>query len=159
MPGPFLEQLPALTNQNHNFGIRQIWPLDKRQPRIGYYCICRVPLLNQHPAPSTLHPASTKQEVGNRVGQNRIYMPYMTVYLVISCPKYRIYTVYIWFWPTLLLTLLLVTCPSQVASHCTFLLHICLHATTYNAPTCHMPVSGGPPLHLSIKHLFTRYNL
>ena len=25
----------------------------------------------------------------------------MTVYLMISLPKYRIYTVYIWFWPTL----------------------------------------------------------
>jgi len=35
----------------------------------------------------------------NRVG--RIYTPYMTVYLVISLPKNRIYTVYIWFWPTL----------------------------------------------------------
>jgi len=37
----------------------------------------------------------------NRVGQNRIYAPNMTVYLVISLPKYRIYTVYIGFWPTL----------------------------------------------------------
>jgi hypothetical protein len=26
------------------------------------------------------------------VGQNRIYTPYMTVYLVISCHKYRTYT-------------------------------------------------------------------
>jgi hypothetical protein len=34
----------------------------------------------------------------SRVGQNRIYLPYMTVYLVISLQKYRIYTVYIWFW-------------------------------------------------------------
>ena len=70
-----------------------------------------------------------------RVGQNRIYTPYMTVHLVISVPKYRIYTVYIWFWPTLLLTLLLVTCPFQAVPHYTFLLHICLHATTYNMPT------------------------
>ena len=39
-----------------------------------------------------------------RVGQNRIYAPYMTVYLYIwwfSCQKHRIYTVYIWSWPTL----------------------------------------------------------
>ena len=36
-----------------------------------------------------------------RVGQNRIYIPYMTVYMVISLPKYRICTVYIWLWPTL----------------------------------------------------------
>jgi len=38
-----------------------------------------------------------------RVGHNRIYTPYMTVYLVISCQKNRIHTVYIWFWPTLVL--------------------------------------------------------
>jgi len=38
----------------------------------------------------------------SRVGQNRIYTPYMTVYFVISLPKTPyIYTVYIWFWPTL----------------------------------------------------------
>jgi len=40
-----------------------------------------------------------------RVGQNRMYAPYMTVCMVISLPKipyiHRIYTVYIWFWPTL----------------------------------------------------------
>ena len=36
-----------------------------------------------------------------RVGQNRICPPYMAIYLVISLPKDRIYTVYIWFWPTL----------------------------------------------------------
>jgi len=37
-----------------------------------------------------------------RVGQNRIYSPHVTVYLVISLPKIPcIYTVYIWFWPTL----------------------------------------------------------
>jgi hypothetical protein len=34
------------------------------------------------------------------VGQNRIYTPYMTVYLVISSQKYCTYTVYIGFWPT-----------------------------------------------------------
>jgi len=32
-----------------------------------------------------------------RVGQNRIYTPYMTVYLVIFLPNYRIYTEYIFF--------------------------------------------------------------
>jgi len=31
-----------------------------------------------------------------RVGQNRVYTPYMTVYLVISLPKYSINTVYIY---------------------------------------------------------------
>jgi hypothetical protein len=31
-----------------------------------------------------------------RVGQNRIHTPYMTVYLMISLPKYRRYTVYIY---------------------------------------------------------------
>jgi hypothetical protein len=37
----------------------------------------------------------------SRVGQNRMYAPYMTVYLVISLPKIPIHTVNIWFWPTL----------------------------------------------------------
>jgi hypothetical protein len=38
-----------------------------------------------------------------RVGQNRIYAPYMTVYLVIFLPKIPyIHNIYIWFWPTLL---------------------------------------------------------
>ena len=41
----------------------------------------------------------------SKVGQNRTYTPYMTVYLVTSLPKCRIYTVYIWFWPTLLMCL------------------------------------------------------
>jgi len=36
-----------------------------------------------------------------RDGQNRIYAPFMTVYLVISLLKHRIYTVYVWFRPTL----------------------------------------------------------
>ena len=36
-----------------------------------------------------------------RVGQNRLYTPYMIVCLVIFLPKYLIYIVYIWFWPTL----------------------------------------------------------
>jgi len=39
----------------------------------------------------------------SRVGQNLLYAPYMTVYLVISQPKipYIHHTVYIGFWPTL----------------------------------------------------------
>jgi len=32
----------------------------------------------------------------SRVGQNRIYTPYMTVYLVISLQKMRVYTVYMY---------------------------------------------------------------
>jgi hypothetical protein len=37
-----------------------------------------------------------------RVGQKRTYKPYMTVYVVISLPKLLcIFTVYLWFWPTL----------------------------------------------------------
>ena len=39
-----------------------------------------------------------------RVGQNRMYTPFMTVYLVISLPKIPyIHRIYIWFWPTLLM--------------------------------------------------------
>ena len=43
--------------------------------------------------------------VALRVGQNRIYTPYMTVYLVVSLPKnisymHHIY-LSIWLWPTL----------------------------------------------------------
>ena len=42
----------------------------------------------------------------DRVGQNRIYTPYMTVYLVISLPKIpNIHRIYIGFWPTLLIDL------------------------------------------------------
>jgi hypothetical protein len=37
-----------------------------------------------------------------RFGHNLyIYTPYLTVYLMISLPKYRLYTVYIWFWLSL----------------------------------------------------------
>jgi len=44
-------------------------------------------------------------KVLTRVGQKRIYTPYMTVYLVIPLPKIPyIHRIYIWFWPTLLLT-------------------------------------------------------
>jgi hypothetical protein len=42
---------------------------------------------------------------GDFPAQSTVYTPYMTVYLAISLPKYRIYTVYVcfWanFWPTL----------------------------------------------------------
>jgi len=31
-----------------------------------------------------------------RVGQNRIYTPYMTVYLVVSLPNFTVYTPYIY---------------------------------------------------------------
>ena len=38
----------------------------------------------------------------SRVGQNRVYTPFMTVYLVIPLPKIPyIHRMYIWFWPTL----------------------------------------------------------
>jgi hypothetical protein len=38
----------------------------------------------------------------HRDGQNRIYTPYMTVYLVISLPgEPYIHRIYLWFWPTL----------------------------------------------------------
>ena len=36
-----------------------------------------------------------------RIGQNRTHTPYMTVCLMMCLPKYRIYIVYMWFWPTL----------------------------------------------------------
>jgi len=48
-----------------------------------------------------------------RVGQNRVYTPYMTVYLVVFLPKYRVYTVYIWFWPTLRMTYYTLTYSNQ----------------------------------------------
>ena len=59
-----------------------------------------------------------------RVGQNRIFTPYMTLFLVLSLPKYRIYTVYIWFWPTLCMhgisgrniTIYMVTCGAYIRS-------------------------------------------
>jgi hypothetical protein len=37
----------------------------------------------------------------NRVGQNRIHTPYITVSLENFLPKVPIYTVYMWFWPAL----------------------------------------------------------
>jgi len=40
----------------------------------------------------------------SRVGQNRIYTPYMTVYLVISLPKIPYSIHHIWFWPTLVMS-------------------------------------------------------
>jgi len=41
------------------------------------------------------------QSIALRVGQNRIYAPYMTVHLVISLPK-MLYIPHIRFWPTLI---------------------------------------------------------
>jgi len=45
----------------------------------------------------------------SRVGQNRIYAPYMTVYLVIFLPKtpcihHTVYAINVWFWPTLIIS-------------------------------------------------------
>jgi hypothetical protein len=54
-----------------------------------------------------LHSKVLETSVTVRVGQNRIYTPYMTVYLMISLQKIPyIHTVYIWFWPTLVTVLL-----------------------------------------------------
>jgi len=60
----------------------------------------------------------------HRVGQNRIYTPYKTVYIYIwwfFCQKYRIYIVYICFWPTLHMSKAVESCmyivwPSSVLS-------------------------------------------
>jgi len=42
----------------------------------------------------------------------------MTVYLVVFCQKYRIYTVYKWFWPTLFVYFLdLVSMIAQAMLH------------------------------------------
>jgi len=40
----------------------------------------------------------------SRVGQNRIYAPYMTVCTVISLLKIPYIPINVWFWPTLLIT-------------------------------------------------------
>jgi len=53
--------------------------------------LCRYQLQTGTRPPGA-HPPITK------VGQDRIYAPYMTVYFVFFCQNY---TVYIWFWPTL----------------------------------------------------------
>ena len=52
-----------------------------------------------------------------RVGQNRVYTPYITVCLMKSLQKNRIYTVYIWFWPTQLFCLNLSECVSAKRQH------------------------------------------
>ena len=44
-----------------------------------------------------------------RVGQNRITAPNMTVIWWIPCQKNRIYTVHVWFWPTLHLSSIVYT--------------------------------------------------
>jgi hypothetical protein len=42
------------------------------------------------------------RSVLHRVGQNRIFTPYMTVYFLISLPRIPyIHRIYIWFWLTL----------------------------------------------------------
>ena len=62
----------------------------------------------------------------SRVGQNRIYTPYMTVYLVISLLKILyMHRIYIWFWPTLEISSL--TCwktQQQLWSQLTFPHHL-----------------------------------
>jgi len=68
----------------------------------SYMCRCSRMALSCLCKPSyTTTPGSSLM---CRVGQNRIYTPYMTVYMVISLPKIP-YThrTYIWFWPTLLM--------------------------------------------------------
>ena len=67
-----------------------------------FVLICAQPLREaQAIEAELLAPGLLQKAHMYRVGQNRIYTPYMTVYLVISLPKYCIYTVYKWFWPTL----------------------------------------------------------
>jgi len=65
-----------------------------------------------------------------RAGQNRVYAPYMTVYLVTSLPKILyIQRIYIWLWPTLTMCarsslLSLIPCfslPQKIWSVCTML--------------------------------------
>jgi len=51
----------------------------------------------------TSEPSLNVSGIISRVGRNRTYAPYLTVYLVISLPKYRICTVYIWFWTTFIM--------------------------------------------------------
>jgi hypothetical protein len=64
-----------------------------------------------------------------RVGQNRIYTPYMTVNLVISLPKIP-YThrIYIWFWPNLRIWLTHTVLPHKVGQNHT-------HVRIYSAYT------------------------
>jgi hypothetical protein len=66
--------------------------------RMAYAVICLccdLSMLGNQAVPSRDNASNTC-----RTGQNRIYTPYMTVYLVISQPKilqkYRIYTAYIY---------------------------------------------------------------
>ena len=55
-----------------------------------------------------------------KVGQDRTYAPYMTVYLVISLPKMLyIHCIYRWFWPTL-----------QICNHTTSLYDSGNHTTS-----------------------------
>jgi len=58
-----------------------------------YKCVCA------HAPARTM---STCTHAIHRVGQDRMFTPYMTVYLVISLPTIPcIHRIYIWFWPAL----------------------------------------------------------
>ena len=63
------------------------------RPRLHDHCI-HAYLRTQHKKHMRVH----SHHCIHRVGQSRIYTPCIWWN---PCPKYRIYTVYIWFWPTL----------------------------------------------------------
>jgi uncharacterized membrane protein YidH (DUF202 family) len=67
-----------------------------------------------------------------RVGQNRMYTPYMRIWPYIrwfSCQKYRTYTVYIWFWSTLVL------CVMRVCE-CVCIVVVCACVCAFSPETC-----------------------
>jgi hypothetical protein len=70
-----------------------------------------------------------------KVGQNRIYTPYMTVYLVNFYQKYHIYTVYIWFWPTVYIydvcTVVLAGKPPIIQSYTVYGVYIYIYIYIY----------------------------
>jgi len=103
-----------------------LWWSKARSPSslIGYE---RVPNCNNKWWEYLLTCVSFTFLVIGRVGQNRISTPYMTIYLVIFLPKlpyiHHIY-IYIWFWPILLIGIVLV-------------LHVWLYIDTATQPaTC-----------------------
>ena len=82
---------------------------------------------------------SCSLSITSRIGQNRIYTPYMDVYMVIFLPKISyIHRIYIWFWPTLI-TRRGFYCQSQnpglIVNHKT---QVCLSITKrrYNVSVC-----------------------
>jgi hypothetical protein len=63
-------------------------------------------LLEPSPSSHVRERGRRRQSHTTRVGQNRVYTPYMNTYLVYvwpRIPRYTVYTVHIhiWFWPTL----------------------------------------------------------